>query len=85
VNRQLTGFISESHAPLAAGLRLFSTADDAASLGVLTSAAYSFALEKPIALGYLKRGSPTGALLVRPEGANGPQAVVTVRALPFVS
>ena len=85
VNRQLTGFVAEGDAPLAAGLRLFATAEDTASIGLLTSAAYSFALEKPIALGYLKRGSPTGALLARPEGANGPQAVVTARALPFAS
>jgi folate-binding protein YgfZ len=84
VNRQLTGFVAEGDTALAAGIRLFATADAAASIGLLTSATYSFALEKPIALGYLKRGSPTGALLARPESANGPEAVVTVRALPFV-
>ncbi|MEP6668969.1 MAG: glycine cleavage T C-terminal barrel domain-containing protein [Chthoniobacter sp.] len=85
VNRQLTGFIAEGDAPLAAGLRLFAKAEDTASIGVLTSATDSFALEKPIALGYLKRGSPTGALLARPDGANGPTVVVTARALPFAS
>ncbi|MDR3404253.1 MAG: glycine cleavage T C-terminal barrel domain-containing protein [Chthoniobacter sp.] len=85
VNRQLTGFVAEGDAPLAAGQRLFTTAGDTASIGALTSAAYSFALEKPIALGYLKRGSPTGALLARLDGANGPPAVVTARALPFAS
>jgi folate-binding protein YgfZ len=85
VNRQLTGFVAEGDAPLAAGLRLFATAEDTTPIGVLTSAAYSFALEKPIALGYLKRGSPTGALLARLDGANGPPAVVTARALPFAS
>lgn len=84
VNRQLTGFVAQGDTPLTAGLRLFASAGDTASIGLLTSAAYSFALEKPIALGYLKRGSPTGALLARPEGANGPDAVVTARTLPFV-
>jgi folate-binding protein YgfZ len=85
VNRQLTGFVAEGDAPLVAGVKLFATRDDAASIGALTSATYSFALEKPIALGYLKRGSPTGALLARLQGATGPEAVVTARALPFVS
>ncbi|EDY17458.1 folate-binding protein YgfZ [Chthoniobacter flavus Ellin428] len=85
VNRQLTGFIAEGAAPLAAGAQLFAAADAPASLGVLTSVTYSFALEKPIALGYLKRGSPTGALHARPEGTHGPEAIVHVQALPFAS
>jgi folate-binding protein YgfZ len=84
VNRQLTGFVAQGDTPLTTGLRLFASADDTASIGLLTSAAYNFALEKPIALGYLKRGSPAGALLARPEGANGPDAVVTAQTLPFV-
>jgi folate-binding protein YgfZ len=84
VNRQLSGFTAQGDTPLTAGLRLFASAGDTAPIGLFTSAAYSFALEKPIALGYLKRGSPTGVLLARPEGANGPDAVVTARTLPFV-
>ena len=83
VNRQLTGFMAQGDTPLVAGMRLFASADSTASIGLLTSAAYSFALEKPIALGYLKRGSPTGALLARPDEANGSDAVVTARPLPF--
>lgn len=85
VNRQLTGFVAEGDAPLAPGLQLFATADAPTPIGVLTSAAYNLTLEKPMALGYLKRGSPTGALLARPEGAPGPGAIVHVRALPFDS
>ena len=85
VNRQLTGFVAESDAPLVAGSRLFPSTGEGASIGLLTSATFSFALEKPIALGYLKRGSPTGALFARPEGAIGSHAVVTARPLPFVS
>jgi glycine cleavage system aminomethyltransferase T len=84
VNRRLTCFRAEGDTPLVAGMRLFASAGDTAPHGQITSAAYSFALEKPIALGYLKRGSPTGALLARPEGANGPQVVVTAQELPFV-
>jgi folate-binding protein YgfZ len=85
VNRQLTGFVADGGTPLAAGMQLFAAAEASGSLGVITSAAYSFALEKPIALGYLKRGSPTGALLARPEGTHGPEAIVHVQALPFAS
>jgi len=83
VNRQLTGFVSTTGAPLSAGAPLFAPGDDTRAVGVLTSVAESFALEKPIALGYLKRGSPTGALLARP--ADAPGAAVTVCALPFLS
>jgi folate-binding protein YgfZ len=83
VNRQLTGFVSIVGAPLFPGTPLYAPGDDARSVGVLTSVAESFALEKPIALGYLKRGSPTGELLARPADASG--AVVTVRPLPFLS
>jgi len=83
VNRQLVGFLSPSGVPLATGWEIVAADGDARLLGVLTSAAHSFALEKPIALGYLKRGSPTGALLARPAGAMG--VVVTVCELPFHS
>ena len=85
VNRQLTGFIAEGGTPLAAGLRLFPAGAGAASVGLLTSVAFSFALEKTIALGYLKRGSPTGALHARAADGTGASAIVTVQELPFVS
>jgi tRNA-modifying protein YgfZ len=83
VNRQLTGFVSATGEPLSAGVSLFAPGDDARSIGVLSSVTYSFALEKPIALGYLRRGSPTGELLARP--AEAPGVAVTVCPLPFVS
>jgi folate-binding protein YgfZ len=81
VNRQLTGFASVNGAPLTSGAQLFAPGDR--PVGVLTSTAESFALEKPIALGYLKRGSPTGELLAR--SADATDAVVIVRELPFHS
>ncbi len=83
VNRQLTGFTSASGAPLTAGAKLFAPADNARPVGVLTSTAFSFALEKPIALGYLRRGSPSGELLARPAEPTGAEAVVTIRELPI--
>jgi folate-binding protein YgfZ len=86
VNRQLTGFVAESsEISLEPGAGLFAgSGEGAASVGLLTSTAFSFALEKPIALGYLKRGSPTGALLARPADTTDPVAAVLARELPFV-
>jgi folate-binding protein YgfZ len=85
VNRQLIGFVAEdATAPLEPGMSLFAAADGP-PIGLLTSTAYSFAFEKPIALGYLRRGSPSGALFAREADATGTPAVVTVRELPIVS
>lgn len=83
VNRHLTGFVSPSGTPLPAGASLFLPEGGEKPVGVLTSAADSFALEKPIALGYLKRGTASPELVARP--ADGPEVVVAVHALPFVS
>ena len=83
VNRQLLGFVSGGGEPLAAGMRLFAPADPARQIGVLTSAAWSFAMEKPVALGYLRRGSPTEDLLALPAEADAPAIHVTARELPF--
>jgi glycine cleavage system aminomethyltransferase T len=66
-------------------MRLFSPADPTRQLGVVTSAAWSFALEKSLALGYLKRGSPTDDLLALPADAETPAIRVTARELPFTS
>jgi folate-binding protein YgfZ len=85
VNRSLSGFISVAGVPLSAGAALFVAGDETRAVGVLTSAGYSFALEKPVALGYLKRGSPPGELLARPAEGPGAEAVVTVSALPLLS
>ncbi len=85
VNRQLLGFVPNDDVPLAPGLQLFAPGDDVKPLGHLTSAAWSFALSKPVALGYLRRGSPTDALLARPPHGGGPAIPVTARELPFVT
>ena len=85
VNRQLSGFVVEDREPLQAGWRLYAAGDESREVGVLTSAAWSFALDRPIALGYLKRGSPAGGLLAR--AADEPSAGRPVHAsdLPLVS
>ena len=85
VNRRLVGFSAGGTEPLHPGMRLFAPGGAAAEIGVLTSAAWSFALEKPVALGYLKRGSPMGELLVREPGNPGPERTVSAQELPLIS
>ena len=84
VNRHLTGFVSEDGGVLSPGMAIF-TADSANPAGALTSATYSFALDTPIALGYLKRGSSSADLIARPADSTGPVVRVLVRTLPFSS
>jgi folate-binding protein YgfZ len=84
VNRQLTGFISEDGGLLSPGMAIFASDSDH-RIGSLTSAAFSFALEKPVALGYLKRGSSSAGLIARPADSTGPAVRVLVRTLPFDS
>ena len=94
VNRELRGFVSADGAPLTEGARIFSAADharigDAANpareVGRITSAAFSFALDRPVALGYLRRGA-VGAefLAAAPEAPDAP-VKITMHPLPFVS
>ncbi len=83
VNRQLTGFIGEDSTP-PVGASIFAEGDTR-PLGQITSAAWSFALEKPIALGYLRRGSPTSGLSAGPADASSPVARLTACPLPFVA
>jgi folate-binding protein YgfZ len=85
VNRALTGFSTSEQGELEPGAQLFSSDDPEKSRGVLTSVCWSFALEKQIALGYLRRGSPTEGLLARVPGASGPATAVQVHELPFSS
>ena len=84
VNRQLTGFVAEDGSSLTASAAIFAPGE-ARAIGIITSAAFSFALDKPIALGYLRRGSPTGGLLARPAAATGVETRLAVHPLPFVS
>ncbi len=84
VNRELTGFISHS-GPLAPGMRLFAPGDDEKPIGTITSAVHSFALEKPIALGYLKRGAGFPEVIARPAEPGAPETIVAPHALPFLS
>jgi folate-binding protein YgfZ len=84
VNRELRGFISTDGTPLAGGARIFSAAEPARDLGRLTSAAFSFALDRHIALGYLRRDAAGGEFLAAaPEAPDAPVRI-TVHPLPFI-
>ena len=84
VNRVLRGFVSADGAQLAAGSRIFSAADPARDLGRLTSAAFSFALDRPIALGYLRRDAAGGEFLAAaPEAPDAPVRIALHR-IPFI-
>ena len=85
VNRALTGFTAPEDSQFAAGMQLFSSDDPEKARGVLTSVCWSFALEKPIALGYLRRGSPAEGLNARYADASAPAIPVHIHELPFTS
>jgi tRNA-modifying protein YgfZ len=85
VNRRLVGFLSTTGAPLSPGFGVFPTGDSALLAGTITSATWSFTLEKPIALGYLKRSAPAGDLIARALDSPGEAVPIAVRELPFVS
>lgn len=74
VNRQLRGFTAD--APLTPGETLLAGGIEA---GRITSAAWSFALARPIALGYVKRAAAADSLTT----AGG--APVQLHDLPFTS
>jgi folate-binding protein YgfZ len=80
VNRALTGFVVEGERVPAAGARILA---DGKEVGRITSAVRSFALDAPIALGYLRRehregGTPVSVL----DGETAIRA--RVATLPFV-
>ncbi len=85
VNRKLTGFLSAT--PLEPGTHLYTDATIAAAhpeggaevreAGVITSSAWSFALDKAVSLGYLRRGTDATRL-------HGGAQEVEVRTLPLV-
>ncbi len=78
VNRQLTGFVAD--APIPVGASIFSAEQPC---GAITSACWSFALERPIALGYLRRSAARDALFARTAEPGAEPVPITVCDLPF--
>lgn len=83
VNRELTGFISHG-GPIARLAKLFAPGDDEHPIGTITSTAFSFALERHVALGYLKRGAGFPEVIARSTEPGTPETVVTPHALPLI-
>jgi folate-binding protein YgfZ len=87
-NKRLRGLISSGGAPLVAGMKLAAASEKGRDVGWITSAGYSEAVGKEIALGYVKRGFNTaGARLdaLSSENSGTPTATpVEVVLLPFV-
>jgi tRNA-modifying protein YgfZ len=83
VNRELRGFSAERAAVLTAPARVVAASDPAKEIGQLTSSAFSFALDRPVALGYLRRGAPETDLLAI-TGESEPPVPVSLHPLPFI-
>ena len=83
VNRGMRGFVADKSATLAPSARIVAAADPEKELGHLTSSTLSFALDRPIALGYLRRGAPETDLLAIIDGS-GTKVPVSLHPLPFV-
>lgn len=83
VNRELRGMVWEGGGIPEIGGLIFGEGGERAG-GVVTSVAYSFALEKWIALGYVKRGISAGQVCIRPASGEGEEVRMAVHALPFV-
>ncbi|HWL52215.1 MAG TPA: glycine cleavage T C-terminal barrel domain-containing protein [Chthoniobacteraceae bacterium] len=79
VNRHLVGFVSDRQLEPGAKLHLSpeSVAAGEREVATITSSAWSFTLDKGVALGYLRRGTERSHLFHGPER-------VEVRTLPFV-
>jgi folate-binding protein YgfZ len=82
VNRHLAGFISRDGAPLTPGAEVRSAAAPDTTCGTITSATWSFALEKQIALGYLRRSAPAADFIAVTPGSD--PVPITVCDLPFI-
>lgn len=82
VNRELRGLVGPEDGSLSAGMELIEEPSKVA--GRITSTAYSFALARPVALGYVKRGVTAGTLLARAGSDPSATLEVQVRPLPLI-
>ena len=84
VNRSLCGFLSQSGEPLPPKARIFNPESPDKDLGIITRSAFSIGLNRPIALGYLRRGAPESGLHAASEGMQDRAVPILVQPLPFV-
>ncbi len=83
VNRALLGFLTPNRELLSPGSRISSMEDPAKNLGIITSAADSPALNRPIALGYLHRSAPNFGLMASAPDAPDAPVPIEITTLPF--
>jgi folate-binding protein YgfZ len=83
VNRSLAGFVREDGGPLPAPSAVFAEEAPEKEIGRIASATFSFALDRGIALGYLRRNAPAGKFFA--VGEEGSKVPVTLHPLPFLS
>ena len=82
VNRKLTGFRAEQVIP--AGAEIFAATAPEQTCGKISSSGWSFALETPIALGYLRRSAPSGELFARAAEPGAEPVPIIACDLPFI-
>jgi folate-binding protein YgfZ len=84
VNRSLIGFVSTSGVLLSRDAQIVPASIPGGDVcGVLTSAGWSFALEKPVALGYLRRSAAPGDFVAQPKAPGAEPIPVAICELPF--
>lgn len=82
VNREIAGFVADIPIPVGASI----TTDDAAQpCGVITSSGWSFALERPVALGYLRRSTARDVLFAQPPADGAEPIAIHAHDLPFTT
>jgi folate-binding protein YgfZ len=81
VNRRLAGFVSQDGRPIPTGAQVQPGREATGGCGSITSATRSFALEKEIALGYLRRSAPADDLFAVSDGIE--PVPITLCDLPF--
>ena len=73
VNRSLRRFMSQNREFITAKSRISSLDGPEKDLGIITSSAFSFALDRVIAVGFLRRGAlESGLVSTDPHGINAP-------------
>lgn len=82
--RYRVGFLPVGRAPVRAGAEVFETENAAKPIGRITSGGFGPALDRPIAMGYLRAEKTTAGIVVFAE-VRGQRLPMTVSALPFVA
>jgi len=83
VHRRLAAFSSEASSLPVRGATLFAKGAPDVAAGIITSTTWSFALERPLALGYLRRTAAAGEYLARPADTDAEAVPISLAPCPF--